>query len=32
MVWTKMLRKTAIASALAGGLLLLGGATTVAGG
>jgi hypothetical protein len=29
MVWTKMLRKTALASALAGGLLLLGGATTV---
>jgi hypothetical protein len=29
MVWTKMLRNTALASALAGGLLLLGGATTV---
>lgn len=29
MVWTKMLIKTALASALAGGLLLMGGATTV---
>jgi hypothetical protein len=29
MVWTKMLLKTALASALAGGFLLLGGATTV---
>jgi len=29
MVWTKMLKKSALASVLAGGLLLLGGATTV---
>ena len=29
MVWTKKLSKTALASALAGGLLLMGGATTV---
>jgi hypothetical protein len=29
MVWTKMLWKTALTSALAGGFLLLGGATTV---
>jgi hypothetical protein len=29
MVWTKMLLKTALASGLAGGFLLLGGATTV---
>ena len=28
MVWTKMLLKTTLASALAGGFLLLGGATT----
>lgn len=29
MVWTRMLLNTALASALAGGFLLLGGATTV---